>query len=104
MCGGITNPPQPKEPEGPFGDIGHGLLLPKIMELDILQERQTDALLGKTTHWLVITILVCNKLFVCTSLCKQEQITQVASFTSPSNTVLPVILVPEKIIPTSYGA
>ena len=48
--------PQSKEPEGPFGDTGHGPLLPKIMELDILQKRQTDALLGKTTHWLVLSV------------------------------------------------
>ena len=39
-------PPQSKDPEGAFGDADHGPLLPKIMELDILHKRQTDALLG----------------------------------------------------------
>ena len=40
-------PPQSKDPEGAFGDADHGPLLPKIMELDILHKRQTDALLGE---------------------------------------------------------
>lgn len=48
-------PPQINEPEAGFEcSVNHGPLLPKIVELDVLRERQTDALLGK-----IIALLSC---------------------------------------------